>query len=111
MKQPTIDPQEQAFVERALTAATRAQYWERARVIVTLLAAFSAAIWFASRPSSPELGIECTIVILVGAMLGVVAAKLRALITRNTLLVLQAIAAQSTRSDSASSSSRPGRES
>lgn len=104
---PTTDPQEQAFVERALAAAARAQHWERARVIVTLLAAVSAAIWLASRPASPELGVECTVVILVGTMLGVVAAKLRSLITRNTLIVLQAIAAQSARSDSASSSSRP----
>ncbi len=105
MKQPAIDPQEQAFVERALAAATRAQRWERVRVAVTLGAAISAAIWLASRPTSPELGIECTIVILVGTMLAVAAAKLRSLITRNTLIILQAIAAQRARPEPAVSSS------
>src|SRR5436309_11292255 len=93
MKPPTVDPDEEAFVQRALAAATRAQQWDRARVIVTLAAAITAATWLASRPSSSELGIECTILIMVGTMLAVATAKLRCLIDRNTRVVLQAIAA------------------
>ncbi len=92
MKPTSIDPNEEAFVQRALAAATRAQRWDRARIVLNVVAAFSAAIWLVSRPSSPELGVECTILIVVGTMLGVVTAKLRSLINRNTSVVLQAIA-------------------
>ncbi len=99
MKPSTLDPHEEAFVQRALTAATRAQRWDRARLIFNLAAAFSAAFWLASRPGSSELGTECTVVILIGTMLGVVAAKLRALINRNTVLVLQAIASLKSQSE------------
>jgi hypothetical protein len=93
MKPTSIDPNEEAFVQRALDAASRAQRWDHARIVVTLVAAFAAVIWLASRPSSSELGIECTILIVVGTMLGVVTAKLRSLINRNTRVVLEAIAA------------------
>ena len=93
MKPPkSDDPKEQAFVEAALAAATRAQRWEKARIIVTTTVLVAAATWFASRPPGPELRIEVTILIMVGAMIGVVTAKLRSLIQRNTMLVLQAIA-------------------
>lgn len=93
MKPTPIDPNEEAFVQSALAAATRAKRWDRARMVLNLVAAFSAAIWLASRPSSPELGVECTILIVVGTMLGVVTAKLRSLVNQNTRIVLQAIAA------------------
>lgn len=93
MKQTTVDPNEEAFVQRALAAATRAQRWDRTRVIATTVAAVIAAVWLASRPSSSELGIECTILIVVGTMLAVVTAKIRSLVNQNTRTVLQAIAA------------------
>jgi hypothetical protein len=93
MNPTSLDPNEEAFVQRALAAATRAQWWDRARMVFNLVAAFGAAIWLASRPRSPELGVECTILIMVGTMLGVVTAKLRSLVNRNTSIVLQAIAA------------------
>ncbi len=80
-------------MQRALAAATRAQRWDRARIVFNLVAAFSAVIWLASRPSSPELGVECTILIVGGTMLGVVTAKFRSLINRNTSVVLQAMTA------------------
>lgn len=99
MKPSDVDPKEQAFVERALAAATRAQRLDQARVIVTTGAAVSAAIWFAFRPSSPELRVEASIIIVIGAMLAAVTAKIRSLIQRNTSLVLQAIAAQRPQSD------------
>ena len=94
MKPPNVDTHEQAFVERALAAAARAQRLDRIRVIVATAAAFSAAVWFAFRPPSPELRIEATILVVIGAMIAAATAKIRALIQRNTNLVLQAIAAQ-----------------
>jgi hypothetical protein len=99
MKPSDVDRKEQAFVEQALAAAGRAQRLDQARVIVTTVAAMSAALWFAFRPSSPQLGMEATILVVVGAMLAAVAAKLRALIQRNTRLILQAIAAQRRQTD------------
>ena len=62
-------------------------------MIVATGAAFSAAIWFAFRPPSPELRVEATIGIVVGAMIAAATAKIRSLIQRNTSLVLQALAA------------------
>ena len=99
MKPSDVDPKEQAFVEHALAAAARAQRLEQARVIIATGAAVSAAIWFAFRPSSPELRVEATILIVVGAMLAAVTAKIRSLLQRNTSLVLQAIAAQRPKAD------------
>lgn len=93
MKPTEIDLNEDAFVRRALHAATRAQRWDRVRVIVTVMAATAAVLWLASLPNSSEVGLACTMLIVVGTMLGVVTAKLRSLINRNTRTILQAIAA------------------
>ena len=99
MKPQSVDPNEQAFVEQALAAATRAQRWDQVRLIVATGAAFSAAIWFAFRPPSPELRVEATILVVMGAMLAAVTAKIRWWIHRNTSLILQAIAAQRPKAD------------
>ncbi len=103
MKPVNPDPKEQAFVEQALAAAERAQRRDRVRVVVAGAAAVSAAIWFAFRPPSPELGVEATICVVLGSMLAAATAKLRSLIQHNTRLVLQALAAPRLQSDSMSS--------
>ena len=97
-----LDPKEQAFIEQALAAAARAQRLDQVRVVVATAAAFSAAIWFAFRPPSPELHVEATIIIVIGSMIAAVTAKLRSLIQHNTRLVLQALAAARPESDSVS---------
>ena len=102
MKPMDLDLKEQAFIEQALAAAARAQRWERVRVVVTLAAAFSAAIWLAFRAPSPELGVECTIVIVIGSIIATATAKLRSLIQHNTRLILQALAATRPQADSMS---------
>ena len=99
MKPSAADPKEQAFVEQALAAAARAKRLDQARVIVATGAAVSAAIWFAFRPPSPQLGMEATIIIVIGAMIGAATAKIRSLIQCNTSVVLQAIAAQRPQAD------------
>ena len=93
MKPINLDPTEQAFIEQALAAAARAERWDRVRVVVAGAAAVSAAIWFAFRPSSPELHVEATICVVIGSMLVATTATLRSLIQHNTRLVLQALAA------------------
>jgi len=102
MKPISLDPKEQAFIERALAAAARAERWDRVRVVVAGAAAVSAAIWFAFRPPSPELRVEATICVVPGSMLAAATAKLRSLIQHNTRLVLQALAAPRPQSDSVS---------
>src|SRR5262245_1559279 len=102
MTSANVDPKEEAFIEQALAAATRAQRLDQVRVVVATAAAFSAAIWFAFRPPSPELRIEATILVVLGAMLAAVTAKLRSLIQHNTRLILQAVAASRPPSDSVS---------
>ena len=102
MKPINVDPKEQAFIEQALAAAARAERWDRVRVVVAKAAAMSAAIWFAFRPPSPELGVEATICVVLGSMLLAVTATIRSLIQHNTSLVLQALAAPRYQSDSVS---------
>jgi hypothetical protein len=97
-----LDPKEQAFIEQALAASARMQRWNQIRVAVSSAVAMAAAIWFAFRPASPALGIEATILIVTGAMLTAVTAKLRAQIQDSTRVVLQALAALRPPSDSAS---------
>jgi len=99
MKPLNVDPNEQAFVEHALAAAARAQRLDQVRVIVATAAAVSAAVWFAFRPPSPELRVEATVIIVIGAMIAAATAKIRSLIQRNTNLVLQAIAARRLQAD------------
>jgi len=94
MKPLNVDPNEQAFIEQALAAAARAQRLDQVRVIVATVGAVSAAVWFAFRPPSPELRVEPTVIIVIGAMITAATAKIRSLIQRNTNLVLQAIAAR-----------------
>src|SRR4051812_48428477 len=102
MKAIDVDSNEQAFVERALAAADRAQRRDQIRAAVATAAAFSAAIWFAFRPSSPQLGVEATICVVLGSMLAAATAKLRSLIQQNTRLILQALAAARPQSDGVS---------
>ena len=101
MTPDNLDPKEHAFIEQALAAATRSQRWDQVRVVGTTGAAFAAAIWFASRPPSPQLGVEATILIVLGAMLAAITAKLRSLIQDNTRLILQALATLRPPSDAA----------
>jgi RsiW-degrading membrane proteinase PrsW (M82 family) len=106
MKPLNADPHEQAFVEQALAAAARAQRLDQVRVIVATGAAVSAAIWFAFRPPSPQLGVEATIIVVIGAMIAAATAKLRSLIQHNTNLVLQALASLRPQADSPRSEER-----
>jgi hypothetical protein len=100
MKPLNADPKEQAFIEHALAAASRAQRLDQVRTIVATGAAMAAAIWFAFRPTSPQLGVEATIIIVIGAMIAAATAKIRSQIQRNTSLVLQALAALRPQADS-----------
>jgi hypothetical protein len=99
MKPLNVDPNEQAFVEQALAAAARAQRLGQVRVIAATAAAVSAAVWFAFRPPSPELRVEATVLVVMGAFIAAATAKICALIQRSTNLVLQAIAARRPQAD------------
>jgi hypothetical protein len=52
---------------------------------------FVAAFWLAFKPTSPEMKIECTVIIFVGLISGVCTMKILALINKNTKAILGAI--------------------
>jgi flagellar basal body-associated protein FliL len=106
MTTTNFDPKEQAFLERALAASDRAKLVDQVRLVVATAGAIGAAVWFAFRPPSPELRIEATTIVVIGAMLGAVNAKLRSLMQHNTRQVLQALATLRPQSDEASGSSQ-----
>jgi len=82
---------EKRFIQTALAAVEKAERFQRYKQIVVTVIALTAAFWWASRPSSPELGLECIILMGVGLMLAVCTAKILSLINKNTRAILQAI--------------------
>jgi hypothetical protein len=50
MSPTDLDPEEQAFIEQALSAAERATRADQIRVFVATAAAIAAAIWLPSGP-------------------------------------------------------------
>src|SRR5579875_2842669 len=80
------------FIRKALAEVETAHRLQRIKQIAVSVLAFAAAFWLASKQPSPELGIECTIIIVVCLALGVCTAKIKSLINKNTRTILQAIA-------------------
>ena len=85
-------PGQKDFVRKALAEVEKAYRFQRIKQIVVTVLAFMAAFWLASKQPGPELGIECTVIILVGMMLAVCTAKIMSLINKSTRAILQAIA-------------------
>ena len=90
--QSEAPPSPEDFIRNALAEEEKAHRFQRIRQIVITVLAFAAAFWLASKQPSPELGIECTIVIVLGLALAVCTAKINSLINKNTRVILQAIA-------------------
>lgn len=82
---------EQLFVQRAIAAVERAERYQNIKQTVVKILAFGAAFWLAFRPSSPEMNIECTIIIFVGLICAICTSKILSVINKNTKDILQAI--------------------
>jgi len=87
--EPSSD--KQSFVRRALADVEKAERFQKIRQIVTSVLLASAAVWLAFKPSSPELGVECTVIIFVMLTAAVCTTKILTRINRNTKDILQAI--------------------
>ena len=85
-------PGPEDFIRKALAEVEKAHRFQRIRQIVITVLAFAAAFWWAFKKPGPELGIEGTIMIVVGLIMGVCTAKIMSLINKNTRAILQAIA-------------------
>ena len=86
--------QEDEFIQKALAAVQRAEKIHRFKLIGVQVLAFAAAAWFAifrQVPLDRYLGVECTIIIMVGMIAAVCTAKIRYQMDRNTKAILQAI--------------------
>jgi hypothetical protein len=91
MSIPNEEESTQRFIRKALAGVEKAERFQRYKQIFVTVLAFAAAFWLASRPSSPEMGVECVLLIGVGLMLAVCTAKILSLINKNTRAILQAI--------------------
>lgn len=93
-KQPTdLADEQQLFLRNALASVEKAERFARIKRIGISVLAFAAAIWLiALPPASPEQGVECTIIIILGLALAICTARILAVVNKNTKTVLQAIA-------------------
>ena len=91
MSSPNDDESTQRFIRKALAGVEKAERFQHYKQISVTVVAFAAAFWLAVRPSGPEMGVECVILIGVGLMLAVCTSKILSLINKNTRAILQAI--------------------
>jgi multidrug transporter EmrE-like cation transporter len=89
-----LTPDEQRFIRKALAGVEKAERFQRYKQVLVTVIAFAFSFWLASRPSSPEMGVECVVLIGVGLMLAVCTSKILSLINKNTRAILQAISDQ-----------------
>jgi FtsH-binding integral membrane protein len=84
--------EEQLFIREALASVEKAARFQNYKAAAMTVVAFIAAFSFAFRPTSPELKIECTILIGLSLVTMICTTKILARIDKNTFAVLQAIA-------------------
>jgi hypothetical protein len=70
----------------------KAERFQRVKQIVVTTFAFIAAFGLAFRGPSPELNVECTVIIGLGLIAAICMAKIMSLINKNTKAILHAIA-------------------
>jgi len=89
--QPEPSSDEQRFIQRALAEVEKAETFQKIKQIVTSIFLMAAALWFAFKPSGPELRIEATIIIFVGLVGATCTTKILYRLNKNTKDILQAI--------------------
>ena len=90
--QAAEEPDQVRFIREALANVKRAEKFQRIKQTGVTILALAAAIWWAYRKTGPELGLEGTVITIVGLIVAISTAKVMALINKNTKTVLQAIA-------------------
>jgi hypothetical protein len=87
-----MNSEEAAFVRKALKDVEKAEKISRVKNIVVSILAIAAAVWAAFQPTGAGRPGTYTVIIVVGVMLGACTAKIKAVIDKNTLSILRAIA-------------------
>ena len=90
-KNPAAEPEEEHFVQRALAQVEKAERISRIKRIV-LSVIVLPAVYFLINSTPVQPGMPLIVMMVVGLMLAVCTAKILALINKNTLAILRAIA-------------------
>jgi hypothetical protein len=90
-KNSVVEPEEDRFVRKALAKVEKAERFSRTRHIA-LSVIVLPAVYFAINSTPVQPGMPLIVMMVVGLMLAVCTAKILALINKNTLAILRAIA-------------------
>jgi hypothetical protein len=90
-KNPAVEPEEESFVRRALAQVAKAERFSRIKHIA-LSVIVLPAVYFLINSAPLQPGMPLIVMMVVGLMLAVCTAKILALINKNTLAILRAIA-------------------
>jgi hypothetical protein len=82
---------EEQFIRRALEKVEKAEKFHRIRGIAIKVVALGTAVWLALKEPSPELNVECVVIIFTGLIAAICTSRIMQLINTSTLVVLQAI--------------------
>jgi hypothetical protein len=90
-KNSAAEPEEERFVRTALAQVAKAERFSRIRLIA-LSVIVLPAVYFLINSAPLQPGMPLIVMMVVGLMLAVCTAKILALINKNTLAILRAIA-------------------
>jgi hypothetical protein len=90
-KNSVVEPEEELFVRRALAKVEKAERFSRIRHIALSVIALPA-VYFLINTTPLQPGMPLIVMMVVGLMLAVCTAKILALINKNTLAILRAVA-------------------
>ena len=90
-KSPNVGPEEERFVRTALAKVEKAERFSRIRHIALSVISLPA-VFFLINSTPVQPGMPLIVMMVVGLMLAVCTAKILALINKNTLAILRALA-------------------
>jgi len=90
-KNSSVEPEEERFVQKALAQVEKAERFSRIRRIALSVIALPA-VYFLINSTPVQPGMPLIVMMVVGLMLAVCTAKIMALINKNTLAILRAVA-------------------
>ena len=90
-KNSAAEPEEERFVQRALAQVEKAERISRIKRIVLSVISLPA-VYFLINSEPVQPGMPLIVMMVVGLMLAVCTAKILALINKNTLAILRAVA-------------------
>jgi len=90
-KNSAVEPEEESFVRSALARVEKAERFSRIRKIALSVIAIPA-VYFLINSEPVQPGMPLIVMMVVGLMLAVCTSKIVALINKNTLVILRAIA-------------------